>query len=155
MLNDPERGDTYMRVTDGIHTDAFKAARLEMGAGLGGLVAKTGMPYHSTDYHKDTRFRHTVDELVAAEGLIAIQGVPLKIRDQVIGVLFAANRHARPFTQQEVARSSRWPSTPPSRSRAPHPSRTYRTPSRISPRPTCWSRSTAGRSSRPPPCTTG
>ncbi len=103
MLHDDERGDTYMRVTDGIETQAFKGLRLEMGAGLGGLVAKSATPYSTADYVADPRFVHTVDEGVSGEGLVAIQGVPLKLGDRVIGVLFAANRRARPFTPDEVA----------------------------------------------------
>ncbi|WP_181787207.1 GAF domain-containing protein, partial [Streptomyces phytophilus] len=103
MLNDDDRGDTYMRVTDGIRTDAFKQVRLAMGAGLGGLVAKTGVPYHTPDYLNDPRFDHTIDATVGGEGVTAIQGVPLSLGDRVIGVLFAANRRARPFSPAEVA----------------------------------------------------
>lgn len=103
MLHDEERGDTYMRVTDGITTDAFKHARLDLGAGLGGLVAKSGNPYSTADYFADPRFQHTVDDVVGLEGLIAIQGVPLKLAGRVIGVLMSANRRARPFSQEEVA----------------------------------------------------
>ncbi|GAA4597512.1 helix-turn-helix domain-containing protein [Planotetraspora phitsanulokensis] len=104
-LNDPEHGDTYMRVTDGSISAHFRRVRLAMGAGLGGLVAQTGMPYNTADYFDDPRFRHTstIDEAVHEEGLVAILGVPLRIGAQVIGVLFAANRSARPFLQEEVA----------------------------------------------------
>lgn len=103
MLNDTDHGDTYMRVTDGIRTSEFKRTRLAMGAGLGGLVAKTAVPYNTADYFADTRFEHTVDDVVRAEGLIAIQGVPLRLGERVIGVLFAADRTARPFSDHEVA----------------------------------------------------
>lgn len=103
MLHDEERGDTFMRVTDGIRTTEFQTARLDMGAGLGGLVAKSGVPYSTADYFADPRFNHTVDDVVGLEGLIAIQGVPLTRAGRVIGVLFAANRRARPFSQEEVA----------------------------------------------------
>ncbi|MFJ8201046.1 helix-turn-helix domain-containing protein [Streptomyces sp. NPDC096152] len=103
MLNDTQHGDTYVRTTDGIRTDAFKHCRLAMGAGLGGLVAKTAVPYNTPDYLHDPRFDHTVDDVVRPEGLIAIQGVPLKLGEKVIGVLFAANRSARPFSDHEVA----------------------------------------------------
>ncbi|GAA0378736.1 helix-turn-helix domain-containing protein [Microbispora corallina] len=104
-LNDPERGDTFMRVTDGSISAHFRRLRLAMGAGLGGLVAQTGTPYNTADYFADPRFRHTttIDEAVAEEGLVAILGVPLRLGTQVIGVLFAANRSARPFAQEEVA----------------------------------------------------
>ncbi|MGX4688782.1 helix-turn-helix domain-containing protein [Streptomyces sp. JNUCC 63] len=103
MLNDPVRGDTCMRVTDGIRTDAFKKGRLAMGAGLGGLVAKTGVPYSTADYLNDQRFEHTIDDMVGGEGLTTIQGVPLTLGDKVIGVLFAANRDHRGFSGHEVA----------------------------------------------------
>ncbi|HEX5497264.1 MAG TPA: GAF domain-containing protein [Mycobacteriales bacterium] len=103
MVNDEARGDTRMRVTEGIHTDAFKATRLDLGAGLGGLVAKTNRPYATANYFADGRFRHTVDDTVRGEGLVAIQGVPLNRGDRVIGVLFVANRRARPFSADEVA----------------------------------------------------
>lgn len=103
MLNDAQRGDTYMRVTDGIRTDAFKQARLAMGAGLGGLVAKTAVPYNTSDYFADLRFEHCIDDVVGGEGLISIEGVPLKLGENVIGVLFAANRRVRPFSEHEVA----------------------------------------------------
>ncbi|MEU9622483.1 MULTISPECIES: GAF domain-containing protein [unclassified Streptomyces] len=104
LLSDPEEGDTYVRVTDGITTDGFKTGRLAAGTGLGGLVAATAVPYHTADYPNDARFAHTsyVDGVIGAEGLVAIQGVPLKFGDQVYGVLFAANRRVRPFSPDEV-----------------------------------------------------
>nr|WP_308800839.1 GAF domain-containing protein [Streptomyces polyasparticus] len=104
LLYDPEQGDTYVHVTEGITTEAFKTGRLAVGTGLGGLVAKTAQPYHTADYPNDERFAHSdyVDSVIGAEGLVAIQGVPLKFRDQVYGVLFAANRRVRPFSPAEV-----------------------------------------------------
>ncbi|MGI5286903.1 helix-turn-helix domain-containing protein [Nonomuraea polychroma] len=104
-LHDPERGDTYMRVTDGSISAKFRALRLAMGAGLGGLVAQTAVPYSTADYFADARFRHKddIDEAVKEEGLVAILGVPLRLGKRVIGVLMAANRSARPFHQEEVS----------------------------------------------------
>jgi DNA-binding PucR family transcriptional regulator len=104
-LHDAERGDTHMRVTDGSVSAAFRALRLPMGAGLGGLVAQTGTPYASADYFADERFRHRthIDVAVKEEALVAILGVPMRLGAQIIGVLFAANRSARPFAQEEVA----------------------------------------------------
>jgi GAF domain-containing protein len=104
-LNDPSRGDTYMRVTDGSISHAFQTLRLPLGAGLGGLVAQTGAPYASSDYLTDGRFRHTgsIDRGVTEEGLVGILGVPMRLGDRVIGVLFAADRTERSFAQEEVA----------------------------------------------------
>ena len=104
-LDDPARGDTYMRITDGSVAASFQQLRLPAGAGLGGLVAVTGTPYSTADYNADSRFRHTseIDHGVGDEGLVAILGVPLRLGSAVIGVLFAANRTARPFAREEVA----------------------------------------------------
>jgi sugar diacid utilization regulator len=104
-LHDPARGDTYMQVTDGSISAKFRTLRLAMGAGLGGLVAQTATPYATADYFADARFRHKehIDEAVTEEGLVAILGVPLRLGQRVIGVLFAANRSARPFLQEEVS----------------------------------------------------
>ena len=104
-LNDDARGDTYMRVTDGSVSARFQRLRLPLGAGLGGLVAQTGTPYVTADYDADQRFRHTgeIDAGVREEGLVAILGVPLRLGSSSIGVLYAANRSARPFAREEVA----------------------------------------------------
>ena len=102
-LSDEGRAVTYMRVTDGIRTDAFKQVLLPFGAGLGGLVAATCTPYATSDYARDSRLVHRIDDTVTGEGLVAILGVPLRLGDKVIGVLYAANRRERPFDSDEVA----------------------------------------------------
>ncbi|MET9773934.1 helix-turn-helix domain-containing protein [Streptomyces sp. NPDC006367] len=104
-LNDPVRGDTYMRVTEGSVAARFQQLRLGMGEGLGGLVAQTARPYVTEDYFEDDRFRHTraIDTGVRDEGLVAILGVPLMLGPHVIGVLFAADRRARVFEREQIA----------------------------------------------------
>ncbi|MCC3650287.1 GAF domain-containing protein [Streptomyces sp. S07_1.15] len=104
-LNDPEAGDTYMRVTDGSVSARFQQLRLGMGEGLGGLVAQTARPYVTDSYFDDPRFEHTrtIDSGVRDEGLVAILGVPLMTGSSVIGVLFAADRRARVFERQQIA----------------------------------------------------
>ncbi|MFB7913177.1 helix-turn-helix domain-containing protein [Streptomyces sp. NPDC056061] len=110
-LPDEEAGDTYMRVTDGSVSVVFQRLRLELGEGLGGLVAQTASPYATPDYRTDDRFRHTrnINAGVLDEGLVAILGVPLLLGSsrggtgKVIGVLFAADRSPRVFSPDEVA----------------------------------------------------
>ncbi|MBO1334328.1 GAF domain-containing protein [Streptomyces sp. VRA16 Mangrove soil] len=104
-LNDPARGDTYMRVTEGSVAARFQQLRLGMGEGLGGLVAQTARPYVTDNYGQDVRFQHTrtIDAGVHEEGLVAILGVPLMLGSQVIGVLFASDRRARVFAREEIA----------------------------------------------------
>ncbi len=105
-LTDHERGDTYMRVTEGSVSARFQQLRLGMGEGLGGLVAQTARPYVTDDYPADERFRHTspIDSAVGEEGLVAILGVPLLLGGrEVIGVLYAADRRARVFEREQIA----------------------------------------------------
>ena len=104
-LYDAAAGDTFMRATAGSVSSAFQQVRLELGAGLGGLVASTHRPYWTADYFADERFRHTspIDTAVGDEGIVAICGTPLLVKDEFVGVLFAANRSPRTFTPDEVA----------------------------------------------------
>lgn len=103
-LNDDEAGETYMRITQGIHSEEFRKVRLGFGEGLGGLVAQTARPYATADYFQDDRFNHTrtIDSAVGGEELTAILGVPLLLGRTVIGVLYAANHDARPFPREDV-----------------------------------------------------
>ncbi|TWP48168.1 GAF domain-containing protein [Lentzea tibetensis] len=102
-MNDPD--GTYMRMTDGSISSLFQRVRLGLGEGLGGLVAQTAQPYATSDYFADARFKHTnpIDSSVREEGLVAILGVPLKLGERVIGVLYAADRTTREFPPEEVA----------------------------------------------------
>lgn len=104
-LNDDDAGDTYMRVADGSVSAEFQRVRLPLGAGLGGMVAQQGVPITSSNYLQDPRVLHTssIDSAVIDEGLVSIVGVPLKLGSRVIGVLFAADRHERPFSRQEIS----------------------------------------------------
>ena len=112
-LYDPGHEDTFMRATAGSVSAQFQVVRLDFGAGLGGLVAQSRKPYWTADYFADARFRHTssIDGAVGDEGLVAICGTPLIVKDEFVGVLFASNRTPRPFTHDEgpcSAPSPRW-----------------------------------------------
>lgn len=104
-LHDVAAGDTYMRVTDGSVSERFRAVRLGMGEGLGGLVAQKRAPYAAEDYMADRSLLHTtaIDAAVRDEGLVAILGVPMLLGGSVIGVLFAADRRPRAFSRAEVS----------------------------------------------------
>jgi len=94
---------TTMRVEVGMQTSALREMRLAHGTGVSGLVAKTGEPFWTPDYLHDRRIVHVIDDIVAEEGLSAVLGVPLVLGNQVLGVLFAADRRSRVFGPEEVA----------------------------------------------------
>lgn len=103
MLVDEDRHDTYMRVTEGTVSPGFSDIRLPLGVGLGGRVAQSLAPHWTTNYLVDDRYLHAIDEIVNEENLVAILGVPIKIGRRLLGVLFAADRTARDFSQDEVS----------------------------------------------------
>ncbi|HEY5855294.1 MAG TPA: GAF domain-containing protein, partial [Aldersonia sp.] len=104
-LIDRDRNDTFMKVTDGMSSSAIGSTRLPLGAGLGGLVAERGLPYATSDFWSDQRLSHTaeVDHAVRSERIVSIVGVPLSIDSDVIGVLYAADRHSRVFQPEDIA----------------------------------------------------
>lgn len=103
-LLDEAGDDTYMRVTEGTVGEEFRNLRLPFGIGLGGLVAQNARPSFTSNYLEDPRFLHTdrIDSAVSLESIVAIVGVPLMVGEQIIGVLFAADRSERHFSPGEV-----------------------------------------------------
>ncbi len=104
MLVDPARGEIAMNAVAGVTSDGFRAIRLDIGAGLGGLAAAEGHPFYTSDYLNDGRFHHRrpVDEEVRAVGIKSILGVPMRARDEFVGVLYVADRAVRVFSAGDV-----------------------------------------------------
>lgn len=102
---DPETLDLRPRSTAGTITDALLRLRVPQGAGLAGKVAQTRVPQWTSCYQRYIAAPHlgAVDDAVAAEGLVAILGVPMLAGSAVLGVLFAADRVEHAFTPDEVA----------------------------------------------------
>ncbi|WP_190242965.1 helix-turn-helix domain-containing protein [Arthrobacter globiformis] len=104
-LNDYNSGESYIRVTDGAATALFRNIRMPLGEGVLGAVATGEAPSQSADYLVDQTKSHleSSDAAVAAEGVRAIMGVPLRAEGKVIGALLVADRHAHTFSSDDVA----------------------------------------------------
>jgi GAF domain-containing protein len=104
-LSDESTQTIYMRVTSGVRRPSFNDIRLNLGEGLGGLVAKEWRAIYTSDYLNDARFRHRpeVDEEVREEGIKSILGVPMRVGGKTIGVLYVANRGVTSFTDADVS----------------------------------------------------
>jgi GAF domain-containing protein len=104
-LNDYDSGESYIRVTDGAATALFRNIRMPLGEGVLGAVATGEAPSQSADYLSDQTKTHleSSDAAVAAEGVKAIMGVPLRAEGKVIGALLVADRHAHNFSSDDVA----------------------------------------------------
>lgn len=104
-LNDYDTKESYIRVTDGATTTLFHNIRMPLGIGVLGAVATGDSPAQSADYLADPAKSHLAssDAAVAAEGVKAIMGVPLKVEGKVIGALLVADRHAHEFSREDVS----------------------------------------------------
>ncbi|AEC19840.1 hypothetical protein PT7_1300 [Pusillimonas sp. T7-7] len=104
-IYDPQRGDFYVRATDGAFSEKFRQIRIGRDVGICGFVARNRTPYTSADYEFDERFVHTrhVDTAVIDENIKSILGVPLLAGGQVIGVLFVGDRYVRSYIAWEMS----------------------------------------------------
>jgi len=94
-------GEQLVRVTSGIAHHDFRDLQ---AMGLGRLVLSTGDPQATADYFADNRFVHDrrVDAVARREGLRAVLGVPLMMREEPLGVLSVASRRRRDFARENV-----------------------------------------------------
>lgn len=102
-LNDYDRGETYIRTTDGVLTEGYRTIRMPLGAGILGKVASGVAPAQSLDYLDDTEVAHIpdVDERVRGEGVRSIMGAPLQRDGVLLGALLVADRRPRRYTEEE------------------------------------------------------
>jgi GAF domain-containing protein len=94
-----------IRYMDGAVGPSFADIQLSLTQGLAGLVVQTGRPAWTSDYLGDPTIQHVeqADRLAGDEQLRSILGVPLTARGEILGVLFAAERSTRPFTESETS----------------------------------------------------
>ncbi|HJB63301.1 MAG TPA: helix-turn-helix domain-containing protein [Candidatus Microbacterium pullistercoris] len=104
-LNDTATGDTYIRTTDGIVTDAYRNIRMPFGTGILGQAASGSTYAMSNDYANDDSFPHLphIDAAVEQEGVISILGTILTTADGPIGALMIADRSTRVYSSDIIA----------------------------------------------------
>ena len=102
---DPATRELRVRETSGSVSAAFQQLRVPPGRGLASVIVETRAPQSATRYDDYERDRHepSIDDAVTAEGLVSLLGVPMLSGDEVLGVLFVANREAYAFAPEEVA----------------------------------------------------
>lgn len=102
---DPDTRELRVRETSGSVSASFQTLRVPPGRGLASVVVESRSPQWVTDYSVYARDRHDsgIDDAVSAEGLVSLLGVPMVTYDDVLGVLFVANRAEKHFSPEEVA----------------------------------------------------
>jgi hypothetical protein len=98
-------GRLSARASDGTISASFLAASIPADVGLGGKVLATRSPHWVRNYVATTLIDHDAnfDRVATSEALVALLGVPLVIRGEAVGALFAADRSERSFQPDEIA----------------------------------------------------
>jgi CheY-like chemotaxis protein len=102
LLIEKETKDLIFQVVLGGASQKIEHSKLSAGQGIVGWVAKTGQPVLIPDVSKDSRFDKTIDRNTGfvTKSMIC---VPLKIRDEVIGVIQVLNHeNGRPFNDDNL-----------------------------------------------------
>lgn len=102
LLVDSESGDLTFEIAVSSVSEQLKGVRIERGKGIAGWVALHGQPLLIADVSKDERFAEGFDEklLFTTRSIIC---VPMKIKDQVVGVIELINSFEDPdFNESDI-----------------------------------------------------
>lgn len=98
MLIDEESGDLYMRAARGVGEKHARGFRVRVDDSIAGSVLRTGEPIMLGGTQQDDTYKVKTDYFVKA-----LLNVPLKVGDEVIGVLTVNNRDAaRAFSSRHM-----------------------------------------------------
>jgi len=98
MLFDPQSEELYIKSAIGLSRITVSTVRIKPGEGIAGWVFKEGKPLLIQEVAKDSRFK----KFEEIEGkLKSIVSIPLKIKDQVIGVINVDNRRKGDFFNKD------------------------------------------------------
>lgn len=104
-IYDPAVSEFKAIATDGALSQRTPRMTAGRNLGVAGVVLSTRMPFTTPNYLHDTRFTHdpALDDTFRAEGIAALVGVPLIWDQQVIGLLFVADRYHRTHDASSVS----------------------------------------------------
>ena len=91
VLRDEETGEMTFRIARNLDRETIGEDDFIVSRSIVGEVARTGVPVLTTDASTDTKW--SAQESVVFHGLRSILCVPLVVRDEIIGVVYADNRN--------------------------------------------------------------
>lgn len=102
LLLDEESGDLVIHVATGAPGEQVERRHVPAGQGIAGAVLESGEPANVADAKSDSRFYQVMDEATGFEtkNMLAL---PLKSRDQTIGVVEVINKKDGAFTEDDEA----------------------------------------------------
>ncbi|MFC2072076.1 GAF domain-containing protein [Chloroflexota bacterium] len=100
LLVEEQTQTLFYRVHQGLGKEYVEGVRLRLGEGIIGRVAQSGKAILLEDISNDSRVAYPT--LVNAEGLKAFIAIPLRTKDNVLGVINVASRETRRFTTNDT-----------------------------------------------------
>jgi len=101
LMVDEQRDERYFAIAVGDKAEVLKNARLKVGEGIAGWVAKHGEQAIVPDVESDPRFAKRIDETTQWETR-SIICFPLRSKLRVLGVIQLVNVDLSQFNEQEV-----------------------------------------------------
>jgi phosphoserine phosphatase RsbU/P len=102
LLLDEESGDLVIHIATGEPGEQVERRHVPPGKGIAGAVLESGEPAVVADAKNDPRFYGVMDQATGFEtrNMLAL---PLKVRDQAIGVVEVINKRDGDFTDADEA----------------------------------------------------
>jgi signal transduction histidine kinase len=100
LLLDEQTQTLSYHIHQGLSDRYVKEMRLMPGEGIAGRVAQSGKAILLEDISTDSRVGHP--DLVSSEGLKAFICVPIRAKDNVLGVINVASRRSHRFTSKDL-----------------------------------------------------
>jgi PAS domain S-box-containing protein len=101
-LVDPRTGELVCRQDAGPHSEIVRGWRLAPGQGVAGWMVETGESVIVPDTRADAHYFRELDEQTGLE-LRSLLGVPLRVKDKVIGVLHVTHTAVDRFEPADLA----------------------------------------------------
>ena len=102
LLLDKKTGELHFEAATGVKGQEVKPIVVPLDSSIAGLVIKKGEPVLIPDVREDPHHYHQVDDTTKFSTR-SILGVPLRVKDKVIGVLEVLNKiDDKEFTQEDV-----------------------------------------------------
>src|SRR5499425_1317891 len=101
LMVDEQKNELYFAIAVGQAAEALSAARLKVGEGIAGWVAKHGEALIVPDVQNDPRFSPRLDEMTQWQTR-SIICMPLRSRHRVLGVIQLVNANVLGLIEQEM-----------------------------------------------------
>src|SRR6266446_10646369 len=101
LMVDEQKGELYFAIAVGAAAEVLANARVKMGEGIAGWVAKHGQTLIVPDVANDPRFSRRLDEMTRWQTQ-SIICVPLRSRHRVLGVIQLVNVDVKGLSDQEM-----------------------------------------------------